>query len=135
MVDIIAAQKTPGGRSYVSENQFNLKLSQKVADRVIEELPNRNGMWAPPSELLRGAVHGGPGIGKNQVVQDVMKYKLFNHILQWQQGHHYQVVSLQAVMTDVLKGDTILHACGIPIRKRDSDGEVFIRPAKEIGYR
>ena len=48
----------------------------------------------------------------------------FNQILHWKQGHDYEVVSLQAVMADSLKGNTIHHACGIPIRKRDSDGEV-----------
>ena len=73
-----------------------------------------------------------PGTGKTHVAKDVIKNELFNQILDWKQGRDYKVVSLQAVMVDLLKGDTMHHAFGILIRKRDSDGEVVIQQTKEF---
>ena len=73
------------GRAYVNEKHF--EGIRQVADRVIEELPNRNGIWAPPSEPLRWVVHGGPEASKTHVAKDVIKDELFSQILQWQQGH------------------------------------------------
>ena len=75
-------------------------------------------------------VHGGPGTGKSHVVRDVIKAELFNQILHWQQGLDYQVIALQAVMADLLKGDTIHHACGIPVRKKGANGEMVIQSHK-----
>ena len=65
-----------------------------------------------------GMQPSGPGTGKSHVVKDVIKDELFDQILHWQQGLDYQVVALQAVMANLLKGDTIHHACGIPLKKK-----------------
>ena len=118
------------GRSYVNEKQF--QAVAKVAQRVIEELPYRTGSCPKESQPLRWVVHGGPGTGKTLVVKDVIKEELFNQVLGWQQGLDYQVIALQAVMADLLKGDTLHHACGIPVRKKGSDGEVVVQSHKEV---
>ena len=36
-------------------------------------------------------------------------------MLQWNVGVDFQIVALQATMADLLQGDTIHHALGIPI--------------------
>ena len=64
------------------------------------------------SEPLRWALHGGPGTGKSYTLNLVRK-ELFEQILGWQQGIHFQVVTLQAVMAEQLDGDTIHHALGL----------------------
>eukprot|EP00973_Karenia_brevis_P009411 1271748-Karenia_brevis.AAC.1 len=38
-------------------------------------------------------------------------------------GVEYQVVALQAVMADLLGGDTIHHACGIPVMRKGGLGD------------
>ena len=76
---------------------------------MLAELPNIDGACLPASEPLRWAVHGGPGAGKTHVVKDVITHDLFS-LLHWKQGHDYEVVSLQAEVSDLLKGDTIHHA-------------------------
>ena len=57
-------------------------------------------------------MHGGPGTGKSYTLNLVRK-ELFEQILGWQQGIHFQVVTLQAVMAEQLDGDTIHHALGL----------------------
>ena len=66
------------------------------------------------------------------MVRDVIKAELFDQILCWQQGLDYQVIALQAVMANLLKGDTIHHACGIPVRKKGSDGEMVLQTHKDV---
>ena len=44
-------------------------------------------------------------------------------VLGWEQGVHYQVVALQAVMAQLMGGDTIHHACGIPAFKKGTDDD------------
>ena len=63
-------------------------------------------------EPLRWAVHGGPGTGKSYVLNRLRK-ELFEDMLGWKQGAEFQVVTLQAVMANDLKGDTIYHAFGL----------------------
>ena len=118
------------GRSFVNGKQF--EAIAKVAERVMQELPNRKGCAPQASAPLRWVVHGGPGTGKSHVVRDVIKAELFDQVLFWQQGLDYQVIALQAVMADLLKGDTIHHACGIPVRKKGSDGEMVIQSHKDV---
>ena len=77
-------------------------------------------------------VHGGPGTGKSHVVKRVVKEELFDQILHWQQGLDYQVIALQAVMADLLNGDTIHYACGIPVHKKDASGDVVIQTQKAV---
>ena len=127
---VLETRKREDGRAFVNAKQ--LEAVAKVAGRVMEELPNRAGCAPIASEPLRWVVHGGPGTGKTHVVRDVIKNELFNQVLQWQQGLDYQVISLQAVMADLLKGDTIHHACGIPVRKKGPDGDVVIQSQKTV---
>ena len=42
-----------------------------------------------------------------------LRKELFEDILGWKQGEEFQVVTLQAVMANDLKGDTIHHAFGL----------------------
>ena len=44
--------------------------------------------------------------------------ELFEQVLCWQRGLDYEIIALQAVTADLLKGDTIHHACGIPVQKK-----------------
>ena len=119
------------GRMFVNADQFAAVAN--VAQQVRRELPGRDGCTPLPSEPLRWVVHGGPGTGKSHVVRDVIKHELFDQILHWHQGLDYQVIALQAVMADLLKGDTIHHACGIPVRKKGAEGDVVIQGQKAVG--
>ena len=87
---------------------------RKVAERVLTEMQEDAN---PPatheaSEPLRWALHGGPGTGKSYTL-NLVRRELFEQILGWQQGVHFQVVTLQAVMAEQLDGDTIHHALGL----------------------
>ena len=62
---------------------------------------------------FRQLLHGGPGTGKSHVIH-LMK-ELFTEVLGWTQGVHFQTVALQAVTAALIGGDTIHHACGIPV--------------------
>ena len=99
----------------------------RVAEQVQAELPSRQGHIPQPIDPLRWVVHGGPGTGKTHVIKTIIKEELFDKVLKWQQGLDYQVVALQAVMADLLKGDTIHLACGIPVRKKGVDGEMVLQ--------
>jgi len=124
-------RKRTDGRMYVNAKQF--EAVAKVANRVCEELPNRVGTPPMYTDPLRWMVHGGPGTGKSHVVRDVIKNELFQDVLHWQQGLDYQVIALQAVMADLLKGDTIHHACGIPVRKKGGEmGDLVINSNKNL---
>ena len=87
---------------------------RKVAERVLTEIDEDSQQPATQevSEPLRWALHGGPGTGKSYTLNLVRK-ELFEEILGWQQGIHFQVVTLQAVMAEQLDGDTIHHALGL----------------------
>ena len=61
----------PDGRLFVNRKQF--EAVAKVAERVMQELPNRKGCVSQASPPLRWVVHGGPGTGKSHVVRDVIK--------------------------------------------------------------
>ena len=126
-------RKRTDGRSFVNQMQF--EAITRVAEQVILELPTRDGRFPKPVEPLRWVVHGGPGTGKSHVVKDVIKEELFDQILKWQQGLDYQTVALQAVMANLLDGDTIHHACGIPVRKKGKDGDIVIQQQKEVAER
>ena len=98
-----------------------------IAERVIVELDADAHASADSIETadepLRWLMHGGPGTGKSHVI-NVVKDGLFQKALGWEMGVQFQVVALQAVMADLLGGDTIHHACGIPaFRKHDCNDE------------
>ena len=66
------------------------------------------------SEPLRWCMHGGPGTGKSHVIK-ILKDELFGRLLQWNMGVEFQLVAFQAVMAELLGGDTIHHALNIGI--------------------
>ena len=59
-------------------------------------------------------MHGGPGTGKSHVIQ-IIKTELFEKLLQYQIAEDFHIVALQAVMADLLEGDTIHHALNLPV--------------------
>jgi len=126
----LAQRQRDDGRPFVNAKQF--EAVAKVAEKVVAELPNRQGSAPQASDPLRWVVHGGPGTGKSHVVRDVIKTELFDQVLHWQQGLDYQIVALQAVAAEQLKGDTIHHACGIPVRKKGGGEEVVIQSFKDV---
>eukprot|EP00959_Pyramimonas_sp_CCMP1952_P284127 5938786-Pyramimonas_sp.AAC.1 len=68
-------------------------------------------------------MHGGPGTGKSHVLW-ILRKELFEGIVKWTIGVHFQIAAFQAVMAQLLGGDTMHHACGIPAVKRgDEKGE------------
>ena len=69
-------------------------------------------------EPLRWAMHGGPGTGKTHVIK-ILKEELFEKVLKWNTSVEFQIVALQAVMADLLQGDTIHHAFNIPVFGRN----------------
>ena len=50
-------------------------------------------------------------------------------------GVQFQVVALQAVMAEQLGGDTIHHACGIPVNKRGEGLEAQVQKQQDIAKR
>ena len=80
------------------------------------------------SDPLLWLVHGGPGTGKSEVLKLVKM--LFFEVCGWQISLDYQVVALQAVMAQLLDGDTIHHACGIHPFGASSDAKVSQGAAK-----
>ena len=85
----------------------------KVAARVLQELEDSQlEPGVPHSKPLRWVLHGGPGTGKSRTLKLVRK-ELFETTLGWTHGIHFQVVSFQAVMAELLEGDTIHHALGL----------------------
>ena len=57
--------------------------------------------------------------------------ELFQQVLCWQRGLDYEIIALQAVTADLLKGDTIHHACGIPVQKKGLDGGEVVVPSNK----
>ena len=92
-------------------NPEQKEFCRKVADRVAAELSS-DGPAGDRDEPLRWVLHGGPGTGKSYTV-NLLRHGLFEEVLGWKQGVHYQVVTFQAVMADALEGDTIHHAFGL----------------------
>ena len=99
-------------------NAEQLQAIEKVATRVRQELlheadPDQHSFMEP----LRWMVHGGPGTGKTKYVINIIKKELFEGVLKWDMGINFQIVALQAVMAELLGGDTIHHACAIKFFK------------------
>ena len=59
-------------------------------------------------------MHGGPSTGKTHAIKPT-KDEPVQILLKWTVGTSFQVVALQAVMADLLSGDTIHHALNVPI--------------------
>ena len=128
----IRYRTTEEGRQWLNEEQY--QMVEEVASRVKKELVAEGAEQGDPGEPLRWLMHGGPGTGKSHVIR-VIKDELFGRVLGWQIGVNYQVVALQAVMAEMLGGDTIHHALGIPVYTRrgenhDDDMQSHVRVAK-----
>ena len=117
----IKVERSEEGRLLLNAEQY--VMVEKIARRVMEELDADGDEQTEPGEPLRWLMHGGPGTGKSHVIT-VVKERLFKQVLKWDMGLQFQIVALQAVMADLLGGDTIHHACGIPVfKKRECHGD------------
>ena len=96
-------------------NKEQTQFCHQVADRIMQETHELNNGTEPAaieSEPMRWVLHGGPGTGKSYTLR-LLREKLFEEILGWRHGIHFQIVSFQAVMAELLNGDTIHHALGL----------------------
>jgi len=96
-----------------------IEVLQKCVDRVcveineagqrkeIEDTPCNENVKAP----LFWLAHGKPGVGKTYVINCLRE--LFEQKMGWLSGVEFEVVASQAVIADLLKGDTIHHSLGI----------------------
>ena len=85
------------------------EVLERVTQRVLTEHVEAN--LSDKSEPLRWCVHGGPGVGKSYVIQQIRQF--FEDVCDWEQGLDFQILALQAVMADQLGGETVHHALGI----------------------
>ena len=90
-----------------------------------------SGIVDTSQEPLRWAMHGGPGTGKTHVIK-IIKEELFEKVLKWNTSVEFQIVALQAVMADLLKGDTIHHAFNIPVFGKTNQHALCNREASDI---
>ena len=83
---------------------------KNVADRVCDEMDLlASGDYDSLPERLRWSMHGGQNTGDTHVTK-IIKDELIEKVLKWNIGVTFQIVALQAVMADLLSGDTIHHA-------------------------
>ena len=106
------------GRRVVNAKQY--EMVKKVAYRVICENDAESDGNASMGQPLQWCMHGGPGTGKSHVLR-IIREELFEGLMKWTIGVHFQITALQAVMAQLLGGDTIHHACGIPAIKRGEE--------------
>ena len=104
-------RRNSDGKLVANAEQFT--VVSEVAHRVMQEIDSRAKCDGDAGEPLRKLVHGGPGTGKTHAIKLVKE--LFQDVLGWQQGVHFQVVAFQAVVAHLIGGDTIHHALGIPV--------------------
>ena len=95
-------------------NEEQVEFLNIVGERVLEELISGEAYGAAQDATtpLRWVLHGGPGTGKSHVINKVRR-ELFEDRLHWRRGQEFDVVALQAVMADLLDGDTMHHAFGL----------------------
>ena len=79
----------------------------------------------PEGEPLLWLMHGGPGTGQSHAIE-ILHTRFFEDLLHWNIGVHVQIVALQAVMAELLGGDAIYHACGVPAFRKFVDNEDFM---------
>ena len=116
----LQGRRDASGRLHVNTKQY--EMIAKVAERVITEMRAESDETIDFGEPLRWVMHGGPGTGKTHVIK-VIKEELFGGVLGWEMGVEFQIVALQAVMANLLDGDTIHHACGIPAFRKEGFGD------------
>ena len=124
-------RKGPEGRQVANAQQY-LAVEQ-VAARVMQELDAAAYDEQDFGEPFRWLLHGGPGTGKSHVIKLVRE--LFENVLGWDMSVQFQVVAFQAVMAQQLGGDTIHHACGIPVYKKGQTTDVVAASRMDVAKR
>ena len=61
--------------------------------------------------------------------------ELFQQVLGWERGVQFQVVAFQAVTASQIQGDTIHHACGIPVFGRERGHEEAAQHQQDVAKR
>jgi len=129
----LKSRKNEKGQLYCNARQYD--FVNLVAGRVLEEMNAEANGLQDHGEPLRWCLHGGPGTGKTHALK-ILREELFQNILHWDMGVQFQMVALQAVMAELLGGDTIHHACGIPAFRRhechDDDLHKHLDVAKKV---
>ena len=118
----LAQRQDPFGKAFLNPEQ--LDFVRAVAAPVIEEEnpgEAKNLCRRSPTEPLRRALHGGPGMGKSHVLR-------LNCLAASCNGS--KVVALQAVMADQLDGDAIHRAVGL--NKRGEEAGVGFKRLAEL---
>ena len=113
------------GRRVLNKTQYS--VVKMVAKRICLEYRALSGgmRFEDLPEPLRWSMHGGPGTGKTHVIK-IIKVELFQQVLGWNIGTEFNIIALQAVMADLLGGDTIHHALNIGIfgmKKKDKGSQ------------
>ena len=99
-------KERPGEDFRLLLNALQYEMLERVADQVIRaRTTNKYDDFQP----LRWSLHGGPGTGKSHVIK-IIQTELFEKLLQYKIAEDFHIVALQAVMADLLGGDTIHHA-------------------------
>ena len=109
--------------SHAACNREQRGFCEKVAERVAEELREVQATASVASEPLRRVLHGRPGTGKSRTLD------LFEEIRGWQHGVDFQIVSFQAVMAELLDGDTIHHPLGLELAAELREGAASVAVA------
>ena len=126
----LAVRKDEHGRLLCNSAQRS--FVGRVAERILHEMQTgeaQGGAHDNDHEPLRWVLHGGPGTGKTHAIK-LLRAELFEDILQWQSGVHFQIAALQAVTADMLDGDTLHHAFGLSWGKSSDDDASL---AKSLG--
>ena len=63
-------------------------MVDRVAQRILVELDADGEVGHDAGEPLRWLLHGGPGTGKNHVMQ-IIKDRLFKNVLGWEMGVNF----------------------------------------------
>jgi DNA replication protein DnaC len=113
-------------------NALQYYLAERVADQVCVELRARTTNKYDDFQALRWSLHGGPGTGKSHIIK-IIKTELFDKLLHYKIGEDFHIVALQAVMADLLGGDTIHHALNLPAFGRTTATQsVDLRKQQEV---
>ena len=103
----------PDGRRICNAEQHG--FLSRVIERVVHEMRTgemHSGSQNDEEDPLRWVLRGGPGTGKTHAIK-LLRTELFEGILGWQAGVHFQTTALQAVTSDMLDGDTLHHCFGL----------------------
>ncbi len=112
---------------------MQLEAISVIVTRLKEEVAAVDSGTLDFGEPLCWMIHGGPGTGKSHVLTLVKE--LFIKVLRWDQDVQFTMVALQAVMADLLGGDTIHHALGIPVFGRGRGAEQQQAKESEVARR